>query len=492
MRAHRDSRDRANRATFDRAPQRRWTRAFAGVAALTLAIAFPSAHAANEARNVIVFIGNGLGPSTITAARLMRSKQDGALAVDTMPYLARVRTYSLDAQTTDGAAAVSAFMSGVKVRNEVVAMDASTRASGFAPGKDPLHGVPLAENRCPASGNGAASMTLTEMAIAKNKGIGIVTTARLTSGSTAATYAHVCHRDAEYDVARQAVPGGTGFNEKLGKGIDVLMGGASLYWRPYDAGKRPRGRPDGRELVGELRARGYTFVTDLTAMNAAPFAAGSRLIGLFDFGADDGQAQSPMSYDLERDPNREPSLAQMTAKALDLLLKHPNGFFLVVEAGRINHALHANHAKRALADTIAFDDAIKIAIDKADLARTLIVVTSDHDHTMTLIGGSRRGSDVLGLHLNPITGKPSIDASGNSYTSLVFGTGSNRPDKRAPLDTPTVLGKDYQQEAAIKLASDTNGGGDVMLYAAGAGASNFHGTVENTRVFALIRAAAGY
>ncbi len=469
-------------------------RAFACIRAVALVIALSplKAHAVNEAQNVIVFIGSGMGPSITTAARLMRYKEDGALVIDTLPYLARVRTYSLDAQTTDGAAAVSALMTGLKVRNDVVAMDANTRAAGFAPGKDPIRGVAMAENRCPASGNGAASTTLLEMAILKGKASGVVTTSRLTSGPAAASYAHVCHRDAEYEVARQAVPGGGGFNDKLRKGIDVMMGGGSGYWRPFDASARARGRPDGRELVGELRAHGYTFVTDLTSMNAAPVVAGSHLIGLFDFAEGDGQQQGNMSYELERDANREPSLAQMTAKAMDILTRHPSGYFLVVEGGRIDHALHANRARRALVDTIAFDDAVKIALEKADLSRTLIVVTSDHDHTMTLIGGSRRGSDVLGLHLNPVTGKPSLDAGGNSFTSLVFGTGSNRPDKRAPLDTPTVLGKDYQQEAAIKLAAETNGGGDVMLYAAGAGAANFRGSIDNTRVFTLIRNAAGY
>ena len=487
-----ESTKRRGAAAFKRATASMMFAGTATLVALASAFASPAAIAANEAQNVIVFISNGMGPSTTTAARLMRYKEDGTLAMDTMPYVARVHTYSLDAQTTDGAAAVSALMTGVKVRNEVVAMDASTRAAGFAPGKDPLRGVPFSENRCPASGNGNASAALLELAVAKGKATGVVTTARLTSGPTAATYAHVCHRDAEYEIARQAVPGGVGFNDKLAMGIDVLMGAASAYWRPFDASKRPRGRPDGRELIGELRAQGYTFITDLTSMNAAPFAQGSRLIGLFDFAESEAQLQGHMSYDLDRDPNREPSLTQMTAKAMDVLSKNPKGYFLVVEGGRIDHALHANQAKRALIDTIAFDDAVRIALEKADLSRTLIVVTSDHDHTMTLIGGSRRGSDVLGLHLNPVTGKPSVDAGGNSYTALVFGTGSNRPDKRAPLDTPTVISKDYQQEAAIKLANETNGGGDVMLYAAGAGASNFRGTIENIRVFTLIRNAAGY
>ncbi len=471
-------------------PSLRWpTRAAAhGLAALALlaVTAAAGAQAPKIAQNVIVLIGNGLGPATTTAARLMRYKEDGSLTVDTMPNLARVRTWALDAQTSDSAAAVTALLTGVKVRNDVVAMDSLTRAGRFAPGKDPIRNVANAENHCPASGNGGPSSTLLELAIAKSKATGIVTTGRLTSGPAAAAYAHICHRDAEFEVARQAVPNGAGFNPALGRGIDVLLGGISSMWRPFDAAKRTKGRPDARELVGEMQTLGYTFVSDLTAMNAAPIVAGSRLIGLFDFAED----QNAMSYDLDRDPHREPSLAAMTSKAIDILSTHANGYVLVVQAGRIDHALHASNARRALVDTIAFDDAVKVALEKSDLNRTLVVVTGDHDTSMTLIGGGRRGSDVLGLHLNAVTGKPDVDTGGAPYTSLVFGTGSNRPDRRPLLDSPTVLQKDYQQEAAIRTASTTNGGGDVVLRASGVGAASFRGTIDNTRVFTLIRRAA--
>ena len=447
----------------------------------------PAPAASTSAQNVVILIGNGLGPTTTTAARMTRFKDEGRLTLDTMPNVARLRTWALDAQTSDSAAAVSAMLTGVKVRNDVVAMDGDTRAGGYAPGRDPIRGVANAENHCPATGNGSASPTLLELAVARNKSSGIVTTGRLTSGPAAAAYAHVCHRDAEFEVARQAVPKGAGANPALGKGVDVMMGGVSSAWRPFDAARRTRGRPDGRELIGELQPLGYTYVTDLTAMDAAPIAPGSRLIGLFDF-ADD---QAGMSYELDRDPKREPSLAAMTSKAIDVLSTNPNGFVLVVEAGRIEQALHANNARRALADTIAFDDAVRAVLDKVDLDRTLVIATGDHDSTMALIGGGRRGSDVLGLHLNAVTGKPDVDAGGAPYTSLVFGTGTNRPDRRAPLDSPTVLQKDYRQESAIKLAAGTNGGGDVTLWAAGRGAGNFHGTIDNTRVFMLVRRAAG-
>ncbi len=197
-----------------------------------------------------------------------------------------------------------------------------------------------------------------------------------------------------------------------------------------------------------------------------------------------------MSYDLDRDPKREPSLAEMTAKAIDVLNANPNGFVLVVEAGRIEDAMHATNAKRALVDALAFDDAVRTTLERVDLGKTLVVVAGDHDTAMTMIGGNRRGADPLGLHLNPVTGKPDVDENGSTYTSLVFGTGPNRPDRRAALDTPTVLRNDYQQEAAIKLATGTNGGGDVLVRAAGAGSSVVHGTFDNTQLFTLIRRAA--
>ncbi len=463
-------------------------------AAVLVALAAPSpvrAQASKPVQNVVILIGNGLGPTATTAARLMRFKYEGRMTVDTMPYVARLRTWALDAMTSDSTAAASAMLTGVKVRNDVVAMDGDTRAVGYAPGKDPIRNVANAENHCPANGNGGPSQTLLELAIAQNKGSGIVTTGRVTAGPAAAAYAHVCHRAAEYEVARQAVPNGAGYNAALGKGIDVLLGGGSTAWRPFDAGRRARGRPDGRELIGELQTFGYTFVTDLTAMDAAPFSAGSRLIGLFDFADDQGGAPAGMSYELDRDPKREPSLAAMTSKAIDVLSTHPNGYVLIVEAGRIDDALHAGSARRALVDAIAFDDAVRATLEKVDLHETLVIATGDHDSTMALIGGGRRGSDVLGLHLNAVTGKPDVDATGVPYTSLVFGGGANRPDRRTPLDSPSVQQKDYQQESAIKLAAGTNGGGDVVLWAAGRGAGSFRGTMDNTRVFGLIRRAMG-
>ena len=455
-------------------------------------------------KNVIFFLGDGYGIVPMTAARIYAAGEDGALTMDTLPETAFVKTYSLDAQVTDSAPSMAAYMTGVKTRNEVLSMNGDTVA--VAPGKDAATGVSSAVNNCPASGNGAAATTLLELAIANGRATGVVTTARLTHATPAATYAHICHRNAEYDIARQAVPGGAGFNAALGTGVDVLMGGISQYWRPYSAASRPSGRPDGRDLVAELQAKGYTFVNDLTSFNAAPTAAGSKLIGLYDFAPSEGH----MSYELDRDPTKEPSLAEMTTKSIELLSKRDKGYFLMVEGGRIDHALHGTNAARMLADAKAFDDAIKAAIDKVkltdpDLKNTLIVVTADHDHTMVMNGyaaitGKTTATNpgILGLmrdYAAPAT--PALDADGKPFTTLAFGNGENRiAGNRALMTALTdaaVTDKNYHQEAAIQMGigGETHGGADVFLGATGLGADGFHGVIDNIDVFNLVRTAVG-
>ena len=216
-----------------------------------------------------------------------------------------------------------------------------------------------------------------------------------------------------------------------------------------------------------------------------------------------------MAYELDRvkavasgtgEAATQPSLAEMTSKAIDILSRNSSGYFLMVEGGRIDHALHGTNAKRALEDTIAFDDAIKAALDKVKLtdptlANTLIVVTADHDHTMTFNGYVKRGNPILGLSTG-IDGKPILDASGMTSTTLVFGNGPNRPVTRSTLDIATVTGDDYQQESGVRTASlggtETHGGGDVELFATGAGSKIFKGTLDNTKVFSLLKTAYGF
>ncbi|WP_421176969.1 alkaline phosphatase [Aeromonas jandaei] len=434
---------------------------------------------AADAKNVILFIGDGMGPTVLTATRLYKVGEEGNLEMMKLARSARIKTFSNDAQTTDSAPSMAAYTTGVKMNNEVIAMSSDTKA--VAPGKDANGNKGI--NNC-ASDNGKPVPTILELAKTAGKSVGAVTTTELTHATPAATYSHICHRDAAYAIAAQAVPGGAGFNTALGNGVDVLMGGGANHWTPYNSTSNKGGRADGRDLTAELTAQGYRYVTTRTDLAKVE---NGKLIGLF-------SAKSHLDYELDRvakgAANTQPSLSEMTAKAIDLLSQNSQGYFLMVEGGRIDHALHGTNAKRSLTDAVALDEAVKTALGKVDLKDTLIVVTADHDHTMTINGYSAKGNKVLDLVKNG-DGSTQNDVDGKPFTTLVFGNGPNRPDVRPPLTSDQVMADDYLQETGVKLGSETHGGGDVMLFADGAGSSRFKGTLDNTRVFGKLKEALG-
>ncbi|WP_429101820.1 alkaline phosphatase [Aeromonas veronii] len=447
-------------------------------AALFSALGATSQAQAGDAKNVILFIGDGMGPTVLTATRLFKVGEEGNLEMMKLPRSARIKTFSNDAQTTDSAPSMAAYTTGVKMNNEVIAMSSDTKA--VAPSKD-VNGNKTVNN-C-SSDNGKPVPTILELAKAAGKSVGAVTTTELTHATPAATYAHICHRDAAYDIAAQAVPGGAGFNQALGDGVDVLMGGGANHWTPYSASNKG-GRNDNRDLTAEMKAQGYSYVT--TQSELAKVTSG-KVLGLF-------SSKSHLDYELDRvakgAANTQPSLSEMTAKAIDLLSKNSQGYFLMVEGGRIDHALHGTNAKRSLTDAVALDEAVKTALGKVDLNNTLIVVTADHDHTMTINGYSAKGNPVLDLVKNG-DGSTQNDVDGKPFTTLVFGNGPNRPDVRPVLTSDQVMANDYLQETGVKLTSETHGGGDVMLFADGAGSNRFKGTLDNTKVFGKLREALG-
>ncbi|HDX8643637.1 TPA: alkaline phosphatase [Aeromonas dhakensis] len=434
---------------------------------------------ASDAKNVILFIGDGMGPTVLTATRLYKVGEEGNLEIMKLARSARIKTFSNDAQTTDSAPSMAAYTTGVKMNNEVIAMSSDTKA--VAPSKDVNGNKGI--NNC-TSDNGKPVPTILELAKAAGKSVGAVTTTELTHATPAATYSHICHRDAAYAIAEQAVPGGAGFNTALGDGVDVLMGGGANHWTPYNSTSNKGGRADGRDLTAELTAQGYHYVTtkdDLAGVNSG------KVLGLF-------SAKSHLDYELDRvakgAASTQPSLSEMTAKAIDLLSQNSQGYFLMVEGGRIDHALHGTNAKRSLTDAVALDEAVKTALGKVDLKDTLIVVTADHDHTMTINGYSAKGNKVLDLVKNG-DGSTQNDVDGKPFTTLVFGNGPNRADVRPTLTSDQVMADDYLQETGVKLGSETHGGGDVMLFADGAGSSRFKGTLDNTKVFGKLKEALG-
>ncbi|MFL6676100.1 MAG: alkaline phosphatase [Massilia sp.] len=436
--------------------------------------------AAPLAKNVIFFLGDGMGPTTITAARLFKAGEEGLLNFEKLDRTARIKTYSADAQVTDSAPSMGAYMTGLKINNDVISM---RDARPVAPGKDANGNAGI--DRCGAN-NGSSPHTILELAKAHGKAVGAVTTTELTHATPASTFAHTCNRNAAYSIAQQVVPGGEGYNARLGDGVDVLMGGGRIHFTPFDKATNPRGRADGRNMLAEFKERGYfVAATRADMMSALP---NRKFVGIY--------SDSHLDYALARRPE-QPTLAEMTAKSIELLSKNPNGFFLMVEGGKIDHALHDSNAKNALGDTVAFDDAIQAAIDRMraldpGLENTLIVVTADHDHTMVMNGYAKRGNPVLDIVRGYADGQPSRDAGGKTYTTLVFGNGPNRPNVRADVDSAQAQANDYHQETAVRLAGEGHGGGDVKLYALGAGSAPFKGTMENTHVFDLMKAAFGF
>lgn len=505
------------------------TAATTKVAAATTSLA-TNATVAPTAKNVIFFLGDGMGITTLTASRIYSVGEDGELTIDTLPETAFVRTFSEDGQVTDSAPSMAAYMTGVKMKNEVISMQSGTIA--VPPKSD---GTSNCDND-PANQGKKGVTTLLELAKVQGMGTGVVTTTRITHATPADTYSHVCHRDAENDIAAQLVPGGTGtgygaYNRKLRDGVDVVLGGGLRQFKPTTAGGK---RADGRDLVAEMQAQGYSFVGNGTDLNSVNAAQTGKLLGLF--------SSSHMNYDLDRVNKglNEPSLADMTGKAIDILKAKNKSFFLMVEGGRIDHALHDTNAKRALQDTVAFDNAIKLAIEKMksgdpSLRNTLIVVTADHDHTMILNGYAKRTgkyvaggeTSVLGLVKNYNSQGFAKDVNGNPFPIIGFGNGKKRLDndrieargvladndtcnpamgpvgnytdsRGTNIDTAGwctgTAADDFQQEAVVQTGfadSETHGGTDVFLGAIGAGSDNFHGSLENIEVFRLVRKAIG-
>ncbi|MDI3280079.1 MAG: alkaline phosphatase [Bacillota bacterium] len=296
----------------------------------------PAAEAAKPVKNLILLIGDGMGFGQLTAARIVKGE---SLYMDGFPVVGTASTYPNDPQekwVTDSAAAGTALATGVKSYNAAISVDV---------------------NRKPVK-------TILEAAQEAGKATGLVTTTRITHATPAVFAAHHVNRDAEQEIAV----------DMLNHNVDVLLGGGKGYFVPAaQKGKRT----DGRDLIAEARSKGYTFVETKDELNKV---TGGKVLGLF--------KSSHLSYELDRDPAREPSLAEMTRKAIELLSRDPDGFFLMVEGGRIDHASHAHDAAAAVYDTLAFDEAVGVALDFAlRNPDTLVVVTADHETGGLSVGG---------------------------------------------------------------------------------------------------------
>lgn len=450
-----------------------------------------------KAKNVILFIGDGMGVSTLTAARILEgqlrgeSGEENRLSFEEFPFSALSKTYQVDQQTSDSAPTMSSIITGLKTDEGIISVNQNVR---------------LGDYRTVA---GNESKTLIEYAEEAGRSTGVVSTARLTHATPAACYAHSPSRDWESDVeifntrkeawdakfpdiARQLL------EFKYGNGLEVALGGGRTNFIPKETAdpeypNQPGKRLDGRDLTKEWTSKykNSGFVWNKAQFDAIDPRKTDHLFGLFE--------ASHMRYDFDRpkDAAGEPSLSEMTSKAIDILSKNKKGYVLMVEGGRIDHSHHDGSAFRALTDTIALSNAVRTAVGKVNLDETLVIVTADHSHTFFIQGYPARGNNILGL-IHEIDGNgdyelnPKTDAGSKPVTTLGYANGPGaRGAERPSLTHDQVTAPDYKQEANIPFSSETHGGEDVAIYATGVNAHLIRGSMEENWIFYVMADALG-
>ena len=416
-----------------------------------------------QAKNVILFIGDGMGISTITATRIFdgQSKdmegEENSLAFDNFENVALIETYNTNAQVPDSAGTATAIMSGYKTNIGTINVRPGQKYEGC--------------------GSIPAIKTLTDRSHSAGKSVGIVTTTRITHATPAAMFAHADNRNWESDseVPKEAKEAGCKSiaQQMVESEAEIIMGGGTSKFSE-------------NQLI-TLKAN-YTFAENKADMKN--FKDG-KLRALF--------SKSHMSFEADRDPAEQPSLAEMTETAIKNLKSNQEGYVLMVEAGRIDHAHHGTNAFRALTDAQALNEAVKVAIEMAS-EETLIMVTADHSHVFTMAGYPVRGNPILGLvkSIDQTTGLPSDSyekaLDGKPYTTLGYHNGPHlrvaSADNR-PLTNEDVQDRNYRQQTAIPMNTETHAGEDVALFGHGPGSENIRGVMEQNKISDVIDLALG-
>ena len=463
---------------------------------------------AGRAKNVIVFLGDGMSLTTVAAARILEGQRNGSageenlLSWERFPYTAFSKTYNTDSQTPDSAGTMTAVATGVKSHMGAIGVSAGKRGD-------------CADTQ--------SKQALSWLRLADSAGLstGIVTTARVTHATPAATYAYATDRNWESDADMPAAVQAAGCRDIAqqlldfapGRGPTVVLGGGRREFLPADtpdpehpglAGKRR----DGRNLIEEWRQAhpDGRYVWNTAQLHAAKDAP--AVLGLFE--------HDHMQYEHDRDrgDEGEPDLAELTRFAIERLSRNGEGFVLLVEGGRIDHANHEGNAFRALDETVSMSRAVWTAAEMTSADDTLIVVTADHSHVLSFVGYPKRGNPILGKVRGRTSedGDPNqyaLDALGLPYTTLVYANGWGYPgasgkQPEGPKTHPHMSTRfsaahgrpnllhvdterpDFMQEAMVPLNGETHGGDDVGIWARGPGSDALRGTLEQNVIYHVV------
>ncbi|XP_045602749.1 alkaline phosphatase isoform X2 [Procambarus clarkii] len=441
----------------------------------------------NVAKNVILFLGDGMGITVNTAGRILKgqkkgvSGEEGFLVWDRFPNVGLLKTYNVDKQVPDSAATATAFLAGVKANYYTLGVNGKVKRGN-------CEASLKAENRVDS---------ILKWAQDADKSTGVVTTAQVTHATPAALYAKSADRRWQCetkiftageeshkckDIALQLVE-----DEPATKMKVIIGGGRQELGAPLeDNAEKKCVRTDGRNLVDEWKkvktSQGETnaYVTTTRELQSLDTENTEYIMGLF------GDLHVPYEVDRNTSLDGTPSLKEMVQVALRRLLRDDDGFFLLVEGGRIDHGLHYGQPLRALEELLAMEEALNAAMEMVNLEETLIVVTADHSHVMTINGYPERGNNILGVVMNE------DDVSDHMpYTTLMFTNGhgfnytwTGEEVMRRNLTGVDTNDKDFEPLAAVPTyaGSETHGGEDVGVYAIGPMAHLFHRVHEQNYV----------
>ncbi|KAM4703366.1 alkaline phosphatase, tissue-nonspecific isozyme [Rhinophrynus dorsalis] len=432
----------------------------------------------NVAKNVIMFLGDGMGVPTVTATRILKGQLAGKpgeetqLEMDKFPHVALSKTYNTNAQVPDSAGTATAYLCGVKANEGTVGVNAAS-----------------VRGQCNTT-KGNEVDSILKWAKAAGKSVGIVTTTRVNHATPSAAYAHCVNRDwySDLEMPKEAVDQGCkDIAWQLMNNIpniEVIMGGGRKYMYPkntpdveYPNEEKGNGtRLDGLNLTQvwldkKPNKKAARYVWNREQLMAVRPQEVDYLLGLFE--------PVDLVYELQRNKSMDPSLPEMVEVAINILKKNPRGFFLLVEGGRIDHGHHEGKAKQALHEAVQMDIAIGLAGHMTSVDDTLTVVTADHSHVFTFGGYTTRGNPIFGLApaLSDIDQKP--------FTSILYGNGPGYKlvdGSRENVSTVDFTHDNYLAQSAVPLRQETHGGEDVAVFAKGPMAHLLHGVHEQNYI----------
>ncbi|CAG9789034.1 unnamed protein product [Diatraea saccharalis] len=432
------------------------------------------------ARNVIMFLGDGMSVPTLAAARTLlgqrqgRTGEEAQLSFESFPTIGLSKTYCVNQQIADSACTATAYLCGVKNNYGTLGVTAAVPRHNCSASEDPANRLE----------------SIAAWALEKGKDIGIVTTTRITHASPAGAYARTANRNWEHDGNVRAA----GFdpascpdiaNQLIhtlpGKAFKVILGGGRQNFLPNtvrDDENMLGLRTDQRNLIEEWqndkseRNLSNAYIWNREQLMKNMESPPEYLLGLFE--------ANHLQYNLEANKTTEPTLAELTEIAIRSLNRNEKGFFLFVEGGRIDHAHHANYPHLALDETIELSKAVERSMELLPEDDTLLVVTADHAHVMAFNGYRRRGGDIIGR-------SGSLDLNRVPYMTISY---TNGPGARAQTEglRPDVLDDDnygsprWRTHADVPLGSETHGGDDVAVFARGPHHHMFAGLYEQSQI----------